>query len=102
MFSIALKDAYFQIPVHPESWPFLCFCLGRRVFQFHALCFGLSTALQVFTGVFALVSEWAHLRGVRLPHYLDDWLVIAKSRDLLLQHRELLLQLCKGLGIIVQ
>ena len=38
---------------------------------------------------------------MRLLHYLDDCLVIAESWDLLLQHRELVLQLCKDLGIIV-
>ena len=31
MFSIDLKDTYFQIPVHPESRPYFRFCLGRRV-----------------------------------------------------------------------
>ena len=39
--------------------------------------------------------------GVRLLRCLDDWLVITVSRDLLLQHRELVLQLCKDLGITV-
>ena len=101
MFSIDLKYSYFQIPVHPESRPYLWFCLKGRVYQFCALCFGLSTTPQVFTRVFALVSEWAHRRGVRLLRYLNDWLVIAESRTFLLQHRDLVLQLCKDLGIVV-
>ena len=33
--------------------------------------------------------------------YLNGWLVIAESRDLLLQHRELVLQLCEVLGIVI-
>ena len=45
--------------------------------------------------------EWAHRRGVCLLRYLDDWLVIAESRDLLLQHWELVYQLCGDLGIII-
>ena len=36
-----------------------------------------------------------------LLRYLDDWLVVVESRDLLLQHSDLLLQLCEDLGIIV-
>ena len=44
MFSIVPEDVHFQIPVHPESRPNLCFCLGRRVFQFRALYFSLSMA----------------------------------------------------------
>ena len=100
MFSIYLKDAYFPIPVHPESLPFPRFCLEGLVYQFHALCVGLSTNPQVFTRVIALVSEWAHWRDVHQISYLDNWLVIAGSRDLL-WHWEVGLQLCKGLRIVV-
>ena len=85
--SIDLKDAYFQIPIR--------FVSEGTVLQFKILCFGLSTAPQVFTWVFATVSTWAHSRGVRLLRYLDDWLVLASSeaktrlhvRDLLLLPR---------------
>ena len=47
--SIDLKDAYFQIPVHPSSRKLLRFVSNDTVYQFRALCFGLSTAPQVFT-----------------------------------------------------
>ena len=40
-------------------------------------------------------------RAVRLLRYLNDWLVVAKSRNLMVQHWELFLQLCEDLGIIV-
>ena len=54
--SIDLKDAYFQIPVQPSSRKLLRFASNGTVYQFKALCFGLSTAPQVFTRVFAAVS----------------------------------------------
>ena len=38
---------------------------------------------------------------MRLLRYLDDWLVIAESRSLLLQHGDLVLQLCRDLGTVV-
>ena len=44
MRSVALKDAYFQIPIHPKSQLYLQFCLEGCVYQFWTLCFGLSTA----------------------------------------------------------
>ena len=69
--SIDLKDACFQIPVHPSSRK-LRFVSNDTVYQFKALCFGLSTAPQVFTRVFTPVSSWAHARGVRLLRYLDN------------------------------
>ena len=61
--SIDLKDAYFQIPVHTSSRKWLRFVWDGTVHQFKVLCFGLSTAPQVFTRVFATVSAWAHTRG---------------------------------------
>ena len=70
-----LKDAYFQIPIHPS----LRFTSKGTVYQFRALCFRLSTAPQVFTRVFAAVSAWTHSHGIRLLRYLDDWLVLSSS-----------------------
>ena len=70
--SLDLKDAYFQIPIHPSSRKLLRFTSEGTVYQFRALCFGLSTAPQVFTRVFAAVSAWAHSHGIRLLRYLDD------------------------------
>ena len=58
--SLDLKDAYFQILIHRSSRKLLMFTSEGMVYQFHALCFGLSTASQVFTRVFAVVSAWAH------------------------------------------
>ena len=49
MVSIDLKDAYLQIPIHPDSRKYLSFIAFEKVYQFKVLCFGLSTAPQVFT-----------------------------------------------------
>ena len=99
--SLDLKDAYFQVPVHPSSRKFLRFVSQGTVYQFRVLCFGLSTAPQVFTRVFAAVSVWAHSRGIRLLRYLDDWLVLASSETKARQHVQDLLLLCHDLGIVV-
>ena len=53
--SLDLKVVYFQIPIHPSSRKLLRFTSEGTVYQFRALCFGLSTAPQVFTRVFAAV-----------------------------------------------
>ena len=72
MVSLDLQDAYLQVPVHPDSRRFLRFCVGAEVFQFKALCFGLSSATQVFTRVMAPVSSIMHLYGFGILRYLDD------------------------------
>ena len=72
MVSIDLKDAYLQVPVHPDSRKYLRFVALNQVFQFKALCFGLSTAPQVFTRVMAPVSAILHRLGIRMCRYLDN------------------------------
>ena len=98
--SLDLKDAYFQIPIHGSSRKLLRFMSEGTVYQFKALCFGLSTAPQVFTRVFAAVSAWAHSRGIRLLRYLDDWLVLSSEKKAKQSIREPL-SLCHTLGIVI-
>ena len=99
--SLDLKDAYFQIPIHGSSRKLLRFMSEGTVYQFKALCSGLSTAPQVFTRVFAAVSAWAHSRGIRLLRYLDDWLVLSSSEKKAKQSVRELLSLCHTLGIVI-
>ena len=70
MISIDLKNAYLQVPIHPDSRKFLRFVVDSRVYQFKALCFGLSTAPQVFTRVMDPVSrtsQSSRYRNIRTP-----------------------------------
>ena len=62
--SIDPMEAYLQVPVPPVSRHFLRFMFQDTVSQFNALCFGLSTAPQVFTRVLAPVSALLHSMGV--------------------------------------
>ena len=101
MTSIDLKDAYFQIPIHQQSRRYLRFAWRGVSYQFRALCFGLSTAPQVFTRVMALVSGVAHKRGIRILRYLDDWLIMASSPQACLQSKDFILGICVQLGIVV-
>ena len=101
MTSIDLREAYLQVPVHPESRRFLHFVAHGRTYQFKALCFGLSTAPQVFTRVMAPVSAILHSLGIRMRRYLDDWLVQASSREALLRDLGVVLSLCRELGIVI-
>ena len=99
--SLDLKDVYFQIPIHRSSRKLLSFTSEGTVNQFRALCFGLSTAPQVFTRVFAVVSVCAHSHGIRLLRYLDDWLVLCSSEREPKQADQSLLSLCRTLGIVI-
>ena len=101
MVSLDMKDAYFHIPVHPQSQRYLRFTFDGRTYQFQALCFGLSTAPQVFTRVIAPISRLMHLAGYRIILYLDDWLILAKSREEMKRAIEFILALVAELGILI-
>ena len=101
MVSLDLQVAYLQVPVHPDSRRFLRFCIGSKVFQFKALCSGLSSAPQVFTRVMAPVSSIMHRFGFRILRYLDDWLFLRSSFQEISRARDFLLWLCEQLGILV-
>ena len=47
--SIDLTDAYFHVPIHPQSQKYLRFQTKKGVFQFQALPFGVATAPLEFT-----------------------------------------------------
>ena len=72
MVCLDLQDAYLLVPVHPTSRRYLRFCVGDAVYQFRALCFGLSSAPQVFTCVMAPVSSIMHRHGFRFLRYLES------------------------------
>ena len=46
MVSLALQDAYLQVPIHHDSRRYLRFVVGKRTSQFRVLCFGLTTSHQ--------------------------------------------------------
>ena len=101
MISLDLQDAYLQVPIHPESRRYLRFTMGGVPYQFRVLCFGLTTAPQVFTRLMAPISAILHRYGIRMLRYLDDWLILAESRTTCIQARDRLLHLCEELGLQV-
>ena len=101
MVSMDMKDAYFHIPINSQSRKYLRFVFNGKTYQFRAMCFGLSTAPQVFTRVLAPLARIVHLAGYKILLYLDDWLVIGRSREEVLKAKEFILNLAVELGIVI-
>ena len=99
--SIDFKDAYFYIPIQEQSRKYLRFHVQGQTYQFKALPFGLSTAPLEFTVVAKEVKLMAIHKGIRIHHYLDDWLVRATSHQACLQHTQNLVEICQKLGWLV-
>jgi len=100
-FSLDLQDAYFHIPIHKSHRKFLRFVVKDQVYQFRALPFGLASAPWIFTQVMAQVKAMAHLKGIQLYLYFDDWLVQVAKFLLGSQQATFLLNLCSELGLVV-
>ncbi len=76
--AIDLKDAYFHLPRHR---PFLRFAFEGRAYQYKVLPLGLSLSPRVFMKVAEAALVPLREQGVRILNYLDDWLILAQSRD---------------------
>ena len=99
--SIDLKDAYFHIPIKRAFRKFLRFTVGREVFQFKALPFGLTSAPSEFTRVTSTLASIVHRKGINLHLYLDDWLLRARFFEKCLQQTREVVQDTTDLGFIV-
>ncbi|XP_077060691.1 uncharacterized protein LOC143712393 [Siphateles boraxobius] len=97
--TIDLKDAYFHIQVVQRHRQFLRFAVGGRAFQYRVLPFGLSLAPRTFTKCMDAALAPLRLQGIRVLNYLDDWLILAQSRNLVAHHRDIVLSHIQSLGL---
>ncbi len=63
--------------------------------------FGLSLLPRVFTKVVEAALVPLREAGIRILNYLDDWLILAQSRALLWEHRNMVLSHLSRLGLQV-
>ena len=99
--SIDLADAYLHIPVHQDSSLFLCSRFDGVSYRFTALPFGLSTAPRSFTRVTRAMVACLRRQGVRIFTYLDDWLIVGRSREETIRSTQATLRLADELGWLV-
>uniref|UniRef100_A0A803TRP3 ribonuclease H n=1 Tax=Anolis carolinensis TaxID=28377 RepID=A0A803TRP3_ANOCA len=96
--SIDLKDAYFHVAIAPQHHRYLAFMVAQKAFCFRVLPFGISIAPRVFTKVMAVVAAHLRLQGITVYPYIDDWLLVARSRQSLLRDLRFTLSLLENLG----
>ena len=77
--SLALKDAYFHVPMAPSVHKLLRFQVLGKLYQFVAMPFGLATPPREFTTLVKEVRKTAMRLGISVHMYLDDWLIKANS-----------------------
>ncbi len=99
--TIDLKDAYFHIQVVHRHRRFLRFAVGGKAYQYKVLPFGLALAPRTFTKCMDAALAPLRLQGIRVLNYLDDWLILAHSRELVSRHRDIVLGHIHSLGLRV-
>ncbi len=97
--TIDLKDAYFHIQVVHRHRRFLRFTFGGKAYQYKVLPFGLALAPRTFTKCMDAALAPLRLQGIRVLNYLDDWLILAHSRELVSRHRDIVLGHIHSLGL---
>ena len=101
MVQVDLKDAYFTIPIHLHHQQFMRFRVERLCYQFTCLLFGLSCAPWTFTKVIKPLMTLLRTWGIRIIVYIDDMLILAKTREETSQHLEVFRFLLETLGFTV-
>ena len=79
-FSVDLQDAYLHIPIVKHHHRFLCFVWHNVPYQWKVLPFGLATAPRVFTSLTKPILVLCCCKGLHIVIYLDDILVLVRSK----------------------
>ncbi|XP_076746637.1 uncharacterized protein LOC112431703 [Maylandia zebra] len=79
--TIDLTDAYFHVAIHPKHRQFLRFAFEGVAYEYLVLPFGLSLAPRTFTKCAEAALAPLRKRGIRILAYLDDWALVACSRE---------------------
>ena len=93
-----LKDAYFHIPVHPRHRRFLQFIWRGQAYHYRCLPFGLFSSPRTFTRVTKPIAHYLRSRGIHVVFYLDDVLILARSRAMAGISRRRTVRLLQSLG----
>ena len=99
--SLDLKDGFWHVPIAPSFRRYLGFTYKGQDWQFRALPFGLNIAPRIFTKVVSHVVKRLSEQGIWCLPYLDDLLIIARSKEACLLHCQLTMKLLTSLGWII-
>ena len=101
MCRLDLKDAYFSVSICKNFRKFLRFKYRDKLFEFRALPFGLSSSPYIFTKIMKPVVTYLRKLGIIVVIYLDDFLIIADSKESCLNSLNITINLLEFLGFTI-
>ncbi|KAI2646935.1 Transposon Ty3-G Gag-Pol polyprotein [Labeo rohita] len=93
------RDAYFHVEILPQHRNFLRFAFGGEAYQYRVLPFGLALSPRTYTKCMDAALAPLRLQGIHILNYIDDWLILARSQELALRHRDVVLAHLRSLGL---
>ncbi len=97
--TVDLKDAYCHIQVVRRHRKFLSFAFERKAYQHTVIPFGLALAPRPFKKCMDAALAPLRLQRIRVLNFLDDWLILAHSSELVSYHRDIVLHHIRALGL---
>ena len=97
-----LKDAYLMVPIHSSHQKYLRFQWQGQTWKFKVLPFGLSSAPYTFSKLMKPVVSTLRKLGIRSILYLDDKLIMARSKEEARRHLATAMELLVALGFIIK
>jgi len=79
--TIDLKDAYFHVEIAPKHRKYLRFAFQGVAYEYNRLPFGYSLSPHTFSKCVATALQPLRARGMRVFFYLDELIVMARSRE---------------------
>ncbi len=101
LIKIDIKDAYLHIPVHRKDRNWLTFRWRNKLFRFKAMPFGISSAPRIFTKLIRAALAPLRERGIRILAYLDDFCLLASSKEEALKVARVVREHLERLGFIL-
>ena len=98
LMKVDIKNAYWSIPIHPQSQRYLKFLWKGRLYKFKVLPFGLGPAARVFSKIMKIPISLLRRLAVRQVVYLDDLLIMVRPEEFL-RTRYTLIFILESLGL---
>ena len=81
MTKVDLKEAYYSVPIHPNSQDLLRIWWNNKPYKFVCIPFGLSSAPRTFTKLLKPLVAYLREKGTCLIIYIDDILLMADTEQ---------------------
>jgi hypothetical protein len=101
MAKLDIEAAYRCIPIAPTDWPLMGLVWRNEYYFDSAMQFGTASATAIFEWFSSAVELMANksLLIQHIVHYIDDFMLLAKSKAVCVAQLEALLKLCQLLGL---